>query len=177
MKRLIALVAAALLFLSGCSAGSAPERVTAQFLDKLIEGNVKSAEKHTLSGSLTLSSGNKAAAAIYKPLFAMMQYTVGGAVTDGDTATVNVTLLVVDMEELMSEISLEMVQQVLASGSKDDELFYTLMLEKLESGEAAMESFTVSAYLVKDGGRWKLDLENSGSFARAVGGGVKGLVG
>lgn len=176
MKRWIALLTALLMILSGCT-GRTPEKTIAEFLNCLMKSDIKSAEKLTLSGRLTLDTGSKAAAAIYKPLFSAMQYSGGGSLIDGDTSTVNITLLVVDLEELMSQVSLEVMQQMMVSGNKGSgDLFYTLLLEKLEAEDVPMASYTVTAQLIREKGRWKIDMEGSADFAQAVGGGVQGLI-
>lgn len=168
-------VALALLLLAGCSFASSPERVTATFLDKLVQGDLSAAEKHTLEGSLGLDKKDKEAAALWKPLFASIQYSAGGAVVDGDYATVNVTLLVADLDSLMAEASKEVTRQVLLGGATGDDLYYKLLLEKLGAEDLPLETFSVSVYLAKDG-KWKIDLAASSDFAEALGGGVDGLI-
>ncbi len=176
MKRWIALLAALLIIFSGCT-GRTPEKTTGEFLSCLIKSDVKSAGKLTLSGKLTLDTGSKAAAAIYQPLFSAMQYSVGGSLIDGETSTVNVTLLVVDLQELINQVSLEVMQQMIASGNKGSgDLFYTLLLEKLVAEDVPMVSYTVTAQLIREKGHWKIDMEGSPEFAQAVGGGVQGLI-
>jgi len=102
---------------------------------------------------------------------------VGGSIIEENTATVNLTLLVVDLEELMSQVSLEVVQQMVTSGSKGSgDLFYTLLLEKLTAEDVPMVSYTVTVELVKDSGRWKIDMDSSSDFVEAIGGGVEGLI-
>ena len=176
MKRRIVLLAGFLMLLCSCT-GNTPERVTANFLDCLTKSDIKATEKYTLSGNLLLDTKSKDAAAIYKPLFSAMQYAVGGSIIEENTATVNLTLLVVDLEELMSQVSLEVVQQMVTSGSKGSgDLFYTLLLEKLTAEDVPMVSYTVTVELVKDSGRWKIDMDSSSDFVEAIGGGVEGLI-
>lgn len=176
MRRWFALLAVLLMLLPGCT-GNTPPKVTAEFLDCLIRGDIKSAEKLTLSGHLTLETGSKAAAALYTPLLSAMQYSMGGSLIDAETATVNLTLLTVDLEELMSQVAAEMILRMMIDGGKGSgDLFYTLLLEKLREEDVPMESYTVTAALKKEKGRWKIDMEESPTFARAIGGGVRGLL-
>ena len=175
LKRWMALLAAFLMLLCSCT-GNTPEKTTADFLNCLIKSDIKSAEKLTLSGNLLLDTGSKDAAAIYKPLFSAIQYSVGGSLIDGEMATVNITLLVIDLEELMSQVSLEVVQKMVTSGKGSGDLFYTLLLEKLTAEDVPMASYTVTAELIKEAGRWKIDMDRSPDFLQAVGGGVEGLI-
>lgn len=173
-KRLLAALLS-LVVLAGCAVGSSPEKVTAAFLDHLVEGKLSKAEACTLEGSLGLDKKGKSAAAIWKPLFASLQYSVGGAVTDGTTATVNVTIMTIDLEDLMAEASLEVTRQVLSGSAGGEDLYYRLLLEKLTDPDPPMATFSATVTLVKEG-RWKIDLASSSDFAEALGGGVEGLL-
>lgn len=168
--RKLALLLCALLLLSGCSIPPAPERKVAEFLDKLSEGSIKSAGKLTTAGSLGL---DKKASDLYKPLFGSIRYSIGGSVTEGDSSRVSVTVMIIDMEELMAEASAEMVSHMLGAGVKhSDEIFYELLREKLADANPPTVTSTATAKLVKDGYRWKIELSASGGFADAVTGGV-----
>lgn len=159
-----------LLILTGCSVPPAPERKVAEFLDKLADGNIKSAGKLTLTGSLGL---DKKAQTLYKPLFASIRYSISGSVIEDGVAKVSVSILAIDMEEVMSDASVEVVSHILSSGAKSsDELFYQILQEKLEESNPPTVTSSATAKLVKEGRYWKIDLSASGGFADAITGGV-----
>lgn len=179
IRQLFAALLAALLCLTlgGCTEQSAPQRATQEFLEKLSAGNLAGAEKLTVRGSLGMYRGNKNAAALYTPLFQSIQYAVGGSSVDGDAARVEVTITVADLEEVLLDASTQLVAQVLTTGEKPATGdFFSLLALLLEAPDLPRETYTATVRLVREEGRWKLDLGASSGFCAALGGGIAGLV-
>ncbi len=178
MRRLLIACLLFLLTCTGCTARSAAEDAAEQFLQKLSAGSTEAAERLTLSGSFGLQRGGRVAALV-TPLFRSLEYVVGRGTAgdDGARATVNVTLTVYSMEEILLSTSVQAFAGLLATGSSDsDDDFYALVLAALESGDASRVSLNTNLAMVRDQGHWKVDLQNSPGLLAAMGGGLSGII-
>lgn len=174
MRRWLVILAL-LCLLAGCSGSSAPERVTADFLQRLSKGKISQAEKLTVSRDLGLDKGGSS---LYKPLFESIRFSVEGVVIEGEVATISLTLRIIDLNGLMEEASLEALQEVLSSGAKkNSDLYYGLLLEKMTEEDPPVSTHQTTVRLVKEGRRWRIDLKGSSGFCKAIGGGVSDLIG
>lgn len=93
------------------------------------------------------------------------KYTIGAAETDGDTATVKITITTLDMKTIMGEVISELMGQALSHMGDDsfDSEAYTneLLSKKMSAEDAPMTTKEVTAYLEKDtDGKWILSAED-----------------
>lgn len=174
-KRLLPILLAGMLAASlcACSWTPAPERALDRMLGALQDGKLRTAERYTVSGSLGINRSGRSAERIYEPLFGALTYTITGSVTDGDSALVSVSIVTVDMEELMAQTSVQVLQNALASGRADPaDAYYRQLLENLKDPSAPVTGFDVGVRLARAGGAWRVDMAASGDFADAICGGV-----
>lgn len=94
---------------------------------------------------------------------AEINYTIGGTVEEGERATVQVSFTFVDASPIMSAAMGEYLVQGLAmafTGADEkqmEELFTSILMEKIESVETGTTEAEVIFDCVKTDGEWKID--------------------
>lgn len=112
-----------------------------------------------------------------------VDYEIGRATIDGDTATVEVTVTAVDAESAMSDAIAAAAAHVVKSQLTGKEVSYIdaarVALEAIDIPSLPSKTTTAQAYMVRDGDEWKLDTsdKNNTPLLNAASGGMVDLYG
>lgn len=178
LKILSLLLVVVLLAVSfhSCADFTSPERVTIRFLDRLSAGNIRSANRLTIDRSPHL---DRRAVQLYQPIFDSLRYGVSDVVIEGGVARVYISVQAVDLAWLMADVSSEVTRIILSAGPgrTSNELFYTLLRERLSEPELPTFNFSATVRLIRVGGRWRIDMRGSEGLADAITGGMGMIIG
>ena len=176
MKRLLSclLIVALVFSMTACSLFSKPETIVTKFCKSLKTFNMDEAASCFVSNKLDFALPSdedlaeikevipEKAIDHFKKWFLKMDYKVGEATVNGDTATVPVTFTYVDASPVLTAALGEYITQALGlafSGADEDaieELFGTILLEKLETVETKTATTEIEFVCVKHDGDWKI---------------------
>jgi len=146
-------------------------------LSHLVNGKISRAEDYVFEGTLHINTKDKKAKSFYTSLFASITYIVSGSTITDNTAEVTVSVTMIDMQTLMAYASLDALKDTFGESSNGAIKYYKVITEKIDTGEVLFETNVVTVYMIKDGGKWKVNMTNSSKFADAITGGFKELIG
>ena len=150
------------LCLTACGA-QGPDKALGEKLAMLKEGNFEQAE--LLEGSAFANEDT----AMLTALYSKMDYTVGKAVENGDTATVEATVTMVDMSAALAAYMQEALAHMLEEDWDADGSRFT---EIVSAEDAATKEFSVTVQMVKTEETWEIAEEGNDALMNALTGGL-----
>ena len=157
-----------MLALSLVSCGSGPDKALDAKLALLKEGNFAEA------GVLEDSAFANEDSAMLQALYAKMDYTIGEAKVDGETATVPVTIVMVDMSSVFAAYMKEALSHLTDPDWDEDGSYF---MQMLQAEDAETKEFSVTVNMVKTEDAWEIAEEGNDELADALTGGLISALG